>query len=88
MKMWAVKRTDSFLKYLKKHRNKHEMLTELDSKIKRLQEDPYIIGGELAGNLHGHRSTRLAKNFRLVFSIDEKNKAVYLEAIDHREDIY
>lgn len=45
-------------------------------------------GGELAGNLHGHKPARLAKKFRLVFSIDDKNKTVYLEAIDHRKDIY
>ncbi|MBU0628728.1 MAG: hypothetical protein KKC75_06045 [Nanoarchaeota archaeon] len=86
--MWAVKRTDTFLKFLKKHRNNHPLLTELDKMIQRLIEDPFIVGGELAGNLHGHRSTRLAKKFRLVFSIDEKEKAVYLEAIDHRKDVY
>lgn len=86
--MWIVKRTDTFLKHLKKHKNNHPLLTELDKKIKRLKEDPFVVGGELAGNLHGHKSTRLAKNFRLVFSIDEQEKAVYLEAIDHRKDIY
>ena len=86
--MWLVRRTDTFLKHLKKHKNDHRLLTELDEKIKRLKEDPTVVGGNLAGNLHGHRSTRLAKNFRLIFSIDDKENAVYLEAIDHREDIY
>ena len=85
--MWIVKRTDTFLKHLKKHKNNHPLLTELDKKIKRLKEDPFV-GGELAGNLHGYNSTRLAKNFRLVFSVDKENKAVYLVAIDHRKDIY
>lgn len=85
---WIVKRTDTFLKYFKKHKKNHELLMELDQKIKRLRENPSFVGGELAGNLHGHKSTRLSKNFRLIFSIDEKNKTVYLEAIDHRKDIY
>ena len=76
--MWIVKRTDTFLRYVKKHRNNHPLLTELDKKIKRLQEDPFIVGGNLAGNLHGHRSTRLVKNFRLVFSVDEDNNTVFL----------
>ena len=88
MSEWIVKRTDSFLRYLKRHKNNHELLTELDKKIKALREDPSSVGGELAGNLHGHKSTRLAKKFRLVFSIDDKNKTVYLEAIDHRIDVY
>lgn len=51
-------------------------------------EDPVAIGGELAGKLHGHRSTRLTGKFRLIFSIDDKNKVVYLEALDHRKKVY
>lgn len=88
MSGWLVKRTGTFLKYIKKHKNNHELLTELDKKIKRLKEDPSIVGGNLTGNLFGHKSTRLVKNFRLIFSIDERNKVVYLEAIDHRKDVY
>lgn len=86
--MYAVKRTDTFLKTLKKHKNNHPLLTELDKKIKRLREAPSVVGGELAGNLHGHKSTRLSKKFRLIFSVNEKEKVVYLEAIDHRKDVY
>ncbi len=86
--MWTVKRTDTFLNYLKKHRNNHKLLTELDNKIKRLRDGPSQVGGELAGNLHGHKSTRLARKFRRIFSVDEQNKIVYLEALDHRKDVY
>lgn len=85
---WKIARTDTFLKYLKKHRNNHELLLELDKKIQRLMEEPYTIGGNLAGNLHGNMSTRLAKNFRLIFKIDDTTKTVYLIAIDHRKDVY
>ena len=88
MPSWTIDRTDTFLKYLKKHRNNHELLIELDNKIKRLIEEPHNVGGNLAGNLHGNMSTRLAKNFRLIFRIDNKNNTVYLLAIDHRKDVY
>jgi len=88
MNSWLVKRTDPFLKHLKKQRTNHELLQALDKKIKRLQEDPTIVGGNLAGDLHGLKSTRLIKNFRLIFKIDEGNKIVYLVAIDHRKDVY
>ena len=88
MPNWELKRTDAFLKDIKKHRANHELFIELDKKIQRLKEDPISIGGNLAGNLYGHKSTRLAKNFRLIFSIDQMNKIVYLVAIDHRKDVY
>lgn len=88
MAEWEIKRTDTFLKHLKEYRSNHELLSQLDKKIQRLKEDPIKIGGFLSGELHGHTSTRLMKNFRLIFRIDEKNKIVYLEALDHRKDIY
>ncbi len=88
MPEWIIKRTDTFLKYFKKHKRNHQLLLELDNKIKRLKEYPLPIGKTLAGNLYGHRSTRLIKNFRLIFTIDEKNKIVYLEALDHRKEVY
>lgn len=85
---WQVKRTDTFLKYLKNHKHNHKLLLELDKKIKRLKENPEIIGGKLTGGLHRHKSTRLLRNFRLIFIIDSKNKVVYLLALDHRKDVY
>lgn len=88
MPEWIVKRTDTFLKYLKKHKTNRKLLSGLDKKIERLKENPSVVGKVLAGNLHGHRSTRLMKNFRLIFYIDDKNKIVYLEALDHRKDVY
>lgn len=64
------------------------MLQELESKIKRLQEEPLSIGGILSGKLHGIRSTRVAGKFRLLFQIDEKEQIVYLIALDHRGEVY
>ena len=85
---WIVKRTDTFLRFLKPHRHNAQLFAALDKKIQHLKEDPVAVGGELAGALHGKRSTRLIRKFRLIFSINEKEKVVYLEAIDHRGDIY
>ncbi len=86
--MWEIKRTETFLKALRKFKNNHELLHELEQKIPRLQDNPLAVGGELGGILHGLRSTRLAKKFRLIFSVNISEKAVYLEALDHRETVY
>ena len=86
--MCVIKRTDTFLKHIKKHKNNKELLDELDKKIKRLKEDPNVIGGMLSGSLHGYRSTRLTEKFRLIFKIDEEEQTVFLVALDHRGKIY
>jgi len=88
MMSWIIKRTDPFLKDLRKHRKNYELLQELDAKLRRLEQDPAVIGGELSGNLVGKRSTRLAAKFRLIFKIDEQEQVVYLIAIDHRGSVY
>lgn len=88
MGQWIVQRTDTFLSMLKKFKHNQELFKSLEQKIIRLQEDPFSVGGFLAGNLHGHCSTRLLKNFRLIFSVDRAEKKVFLEAIDHRKDVY
>lgn len=85
---WIVKRTDTFLGFLKQHRHNKQLLDALDKKIQHLKEDPIAVGGELAGALHGKKNTRLIRKFRLIFSINEEVKTVYLEAIDHRDQIY
>ena len=85
---WIIKRTDTFLRFLKQHRHNKPLLDALDKKIQHLQEDPLAIGGKLAGALHGKRNTRLIRKFRLIFSINEEEKTVYLVAIDHRGQIY
>lgn len=85
---WAVKRTDTFLESLKAIRKNKRVLEELDKKIKRLQEDPLHLGGWLSGELHGKKSTRLAKRYRLIFTPAETEKVVYLNWIDHRELVY
>ena len=87
--IWEILRTDTFLNNLKKFKKINELIVELDKKIEKLKEDPMCIGKQLHGKqLHLSRYTRLYKKYRLIFQIDEKNNRIYLEAIDHRKDIY
>lgn len=81
--VWSVIRTDRFSEEFKKFDKNKQFVDALDKKIKRLQEDPNI-GGYLSGRLHGYKSIRLVGNFRILFRTDEKEKRVYLVAIDHR----
>lgn len=85
---WVVKRTDTFLESIKTIRKNKKALEELDKKIKRLQKDPLHVGGWLSGELHGKKSTRIAKRHRLIFTPRETEKVVYLNWIDHREHVY
>lgn len=85
---WVVKRTDTFLDSLKAIRKNKEALSELDKKIKRLQEDPLHLGGWLSGELHGKKSTRISRKYRLIFTLNETEKVVYLNWIDHRKSAY
>ena len=88
MSAWDVKRTDTFLQEFKKYKKNADFVDALDRKIKRLRENPYNIGGFLSGPLSGKKSTRILRKFRLIFSLDDKQKIVYLEAIDHRGSVY
>ena len=85
---WAVKRTDTFRDSLKTIRKNKEALAELDKKIKRLQEDPLHLGGWLSGELHGKKSTRISRKYRLIFTPTETEKVVYLNWIYHRKTAY
>jgi len=85
---WVVKRTDTFLDSLGDIRKNKEALTELDKKLGRLQDDPLHVGGWLSGELHGKKSTRISRKFRLIFTPDEMEKVVYLNWIDHRKTAY
>ncbi|MDO9098113.1 MAG: hypothetical protein Q7U60_08330 [Candidatus Methanoperedens sp.] len=85
---WEVKRTATFLESLRTIRKNKEALFELDKKIKRLQEDPLHLGGWLSGELHGKKSTRILRKYRLIFTLNETEKVVYLNWIDHRKSAY
>ena len=85
---WEVKRTATFIESLRAIRKNQEALFELDKKMKRLQEDPLYLGGWLSGELHGKKSIRISRKYRLIFTLNETEKVVYLNWIDHRKSAY
>ncbi|MDP2846235.1 MAG: hypothetical protein Q8N79_09245 [Candidatus Methanoperedens sp.] len=85
---WEVERTATFIESLRAIGKNKEALFELDKKIKRLQEDPLHLGGWLSGELHGKKSTRISRKYRLIFTLNETEKVVYLNWIDHRKSAY
>ena len=85
---WIIRRTDTFRESFGQIKDNKKVITELARKIQRLQEDPLHVGGWLSGSLHGKKSTRIAKRYRLIFLPDEKEQVVYLILIDHREHVY
>ena len=84
---WKVIRTDRFSEEFKKFEKNREFSDALDKKIKKLKEDPNI-GWYLSGKLHGYKSIRLLRKFRILFKINESENKVYLIAIDHRGNVY
>ena len=85
---WIIRRTDTFLESFRRVRDNSKLVLELARKIKRLQADPLHVGGWLSGSLHGKKSTRIAKQYRLTFIPDEREHIVYLILIEHREHVY
>lgn len=85
---WEVEFTSKFRKTVEKHSQEKEFLKALEKKITRLKEDPHLTGKRLCGEMHGYWSTRIVSKFRLIFRIDEANETIFLEAIDHRKDVY
>ncbi len=85
---WKIIRTDTFSKEFKRYKKNQEFVNALNKKIQRLKEDLNNVGGYLSGRLHGFKSARIIKKFRLIFKISDKNHSVYLAAIDHRKFDY
>jgi len=86
--LYEVCATATFAKSLRQHRRNAALVREVDRKLSRLQVAPEQVGGALAGKLHGYRSTRVLRKFRLIFSIDVDARRVLLHALNHRKDAY
>ena len=54
---------------------------------KRLVTDPAHYGKPLRYSLKGHRRIRIS-NYRVVYSINEEEKTVYIMSIIHRKEGY
>lgn len=85
---WIIRRTDTFVESFRRFRDNSKVVAELARKIKRLRADPQHVGGLLSGSLHGKKSTRIAKQYRLIFLPDEREHIVYLILIEHRDHVY
>lgn len=85
---WTIRRTDTFVESLAKFKSNKEVINELGKKLQRLKQDPLNTGGWLSGALHGKKVTRITKRYRLIFLPDERERTVYLIAIDNRRRIY
>ncbi len=85
---WTIRRTDTFVESLSKVKGNKEVIIELGKKLQRLKQDSLNTGGWLSGALHGKKATRIAKRYRPIFLPDERERTVYLIAIDHRQHVY
>ncbi len=85
---WTVIITERFSQEFKKYSKNREFTDALEKKIQRLRDGPQSVGKYLVGRLHGYKSTRLVKTFRILFKISESESAVHLVAIDHRKHDY
>lgn len=86
--VWRIIVTDRFSRDFNKLKRDMKFVRALHSKIERLREDPFAVGKELSGKLAGKRSTRLVKNYRVLFEIDSGAGKVYLLGFDHRKFEY
>jgi len=84
----TIRRTDTFVESLSKVKGNKEVIIELGKKLQRLKQDSLNTGGWLSGALHGKKATRIAKRYRPIFLPDERERTVYLIAIDHRQHVY
>ena len=62
--------------------------SEFDKVLERMREDPNKLGGNMSGNFHGQKSVRLLGKYRLMYRVNDQEKAVYLIGFGHRKSVY
>jgi mRNA-degrading endonuclease RelE of RelBE toxin-antitoxin system len=66
-----------------------EVLDDLDEAMMRIAADPSGAGYPLRGRLHGKRSYRVRRNYRVIFALDAKNdQRVNVLSVRHRSREY
>jgi addiction module RelE/StbE family toxin len=55
-------------------------------KIRKLKENPEIHGKPLRGVLHGYWELYFENRFRILYTIDNKDQIVTIEAIKHKDE--
>lgn len=53
-----------------------------------LTENPYRVGKELNEPLDGIRSARLMREWRILYTVEEKEQTLTIRDIRHRRDAY
>ena len=72
-------------KYYKKLKGKFK--AQVQECLLGLESEPFL-GKRLHGDLKDYWSFRVGKKFRVIYSVSEKDKTVYVVAIGPRETIY
>ena len=55
-------------------------------KIRKLKDNPDVHGKPMRGVLHGYWELYFEKRFRILYTIDYKEKIVTIEAIKHKDE--
>ena len=84
---WTIRRTDTFIESLSKVKGNKEVIIELGKNFNPETGPPQYRRLAFSA-LHGKKATRIAKRYRPIFLPDERERTVYLIAIDHRQHVY
>lgn len=71
-------------KWLRKY--DREIQKRFATKIRKLKENPDIHGKPLRGVLHGYWELYFEKRFRILYTINDKEQIVTIEAIKHKDE--
>jgi addiction module RelE/StbE family toxin len=63
-----------------------EIQKRFAAKIRKLKENPEIHGKPLRGVLHGYWELYFENRFRILYTINNKEQIVTIEAIKHKDE--
>ncbi len=81
---FSIKIKSPAARWLKKY--DREIQKRFANKIRKLKENPDLHGKPLRGKLHGYWELYFEKRFRILYTIDYKEKVVTIEAIKHKDE--
>ena len=81
---YTIKIKDPAVRWLKKYDK--EIQKRFAVKIRKLKDNPDLKGKPLRGVLHGYWELYFEKRFRIIYTINYKEKIVTIEAVKHKDD--
>ncbi len=84
MAKYTIKIKEPAARWLKKYNR--EIQKRFATKIRKLKENPDLYGKPLRGRLHGHWELYFEKRFRILYTINYKEKVVMIETIKHKDE--